>query len=142
MIIHSRFTFRPGIVVRLVSALSGTALALLVSSSALAADNSSQVKTAAAHAGYASKAGEVKGVQTHLHHALNCLVGPDGDGFDSDEMNPCADMGKGAIPDAENKGMKKKLKKAADKARGGLDSDDFGEAKSAAMVVQRMLKSN
>lgn len=85
----------------------GTTLALLISSSALAADTASEVKTAAMHAGLASQAANVEGVHTHLHHTLNCLVGPDGDGFDSDEMNPCGDMGNGAIPDTKDDDMKK-----------------------------------
>ncbi|NWN92380.1 hypothetical protein HLV39_12845 [Marinobacter adhaerens] len=138
---HSGFTFRSDSVVRFVSAVVGTALALLISSSALAADEAPTVKTAATHAGLAAKAENVEGVRTHLHHTLNCLVGPDGDGFNSDEMNPCADMGKGAIPGAQDKDMKDKLKKAADRARSGIDTDDYAEAKSAAMTVQRMLKS-
>ena len=42
------------------------------------------------------------GVQAHLHHTLNCLVGPGGDGFDAKQMNPCAQAGNGAIPDAKD----------------------------------------
>lgn len=138
---HSGFIFRPGFVVRLVSTVSGTALALLISSSALAATPAPEVKTATVHAGLASKAGSVKGVHTHLHHTLNCLVGPDGGGFDSDEMNPCGDMGKGAIPDTKDDNMRVKLQSAADKANSGLDTDDYDEAKAAAVSVQKMLEA-
>lgn len=138
---HSGFTFRSDSVVRFVSAVAGAALALLISSSALAADEAPEVKTAATHAGLAAGAENIEGVRTHLHHTLNCLVGTDGDGFNSDEMNPCADMGKGAIPGTQDKEMKDTLEKAADKVRSGLDTDDYGEAKSAAMTAQRMLKS-
>lgn len=141
MNIHSGFTLRPGFAVRFVSTVFGTTLALLISSSALAADMAPEVKTAAVHAGLASQAENVKGVQTHLHHAVNCLVGPDGEGFDSDEMNPCGDMGKGAIPDTKDDNMKKQLKGAVEKANSGLDTDDYDEAKSAAMSVQKMLKT-
>ncbi|HEA52735.1 hypothetical protein LCGC14_0670330 [marine sediment metagenome] len=141
MNVHSGFTFRPGFVVRLISTVSGTALALIISSSALAADAPSEVKTAAVHAGLAAKADNVKGVQTHLHHALNCLVGPDGDGFDSNELNPCGDMGKGAIPDTKDDMMKGQLKKAVAKVNSGLDTDDYDEAKSAAMSTQKMLEA-
>ncbi|MGO1503144.1 MAG: hypothetical protein ACTHWH_17885, partial [Marinobacter sp.] len=133
------FTLRPGFAVRFVSTVFGTTLALLISSSALAADMAPEVKTAATHAGLASQAEDVKGVHTHLHHTLNCLVGPDGDDFDSDEMNPCGDMGKGAIPDTKDDDMKEKLEGAVEKATSGLDTDDYDEAKAAAMSVQKML---
>ncbi|MDN6319888.1 MAG: hypothetical protein L0J77_08980 [Marinobacter sp.] len=139
MNIHSGFTLRPVFAVRFVSTILGTILALLISSAAFAADMAPEVKTAATHAGLASQAGNVKGVHTHLHHALNCLVGPDGEGFDKDEMNPCADMGNGAIPDTEDSKMKKKLENAVEKANSGLDTDDYDEAKAAAMSVQKML---
>lgn len=141
MNIHSSFTIHTGFVVRFVSAVCGIFLALFLTSSAIAEDMSSEVKTAAVHAGLATQADNVKGVHTHLHHTLNCLVGPDGKGFDSDEMNPCADMGKGAIPGTDDKDMKGHLEKAAEKVRSGLDTDDYDEAKSAAMDVQDMLKT-
>lgn len=141
MNIHSGFTFRSGFAVRLVTTAFGTALAMLFSSAALAADAPPEVETAAVHAGYASQAENVEGVHTHLHHTLNCLVGPDGDDFDSDEMNPCGDMGKGAIPDAKDDNMKEKLEGAVDKANSGLDTDDYDEAKKAAMSTQKMLKT-
>src|SRR6476646_9621049 len=70
----------------------------LAATSALA-DASSETVTAATHAGLAAGASDLAGVHTHLHHALNCLVGPGGNGFDAKEMNPCAQSGKGAIPD-------------------------------------------
>ncbi|HTN34645.1 MAG TPA: hypothetical protein VL091_11620 [Marinobacter sp.] len=136
---HSCFTFRPGFVVRLIATIFGTTLALLISASALAADASAEVKTAAVHAGLAAQAENIKGVHTHLHHALNCLVGPDGDGFDSAEMNPCAKMGSGAIPDTTNDNMTEVLEDAVDKANSGLDTDDYNEAKAAAASVQKML---
>lgn len=139
MNIHSGFTLRSGSVVRFVSTLLATTLAFLVSASAFAADMAPEVETAATHAGFASQAENIKGVHTHLHHTMNCLVGPDGKGFDSDEMNPCGDMGNGAIPDTEDGKMKKKLETAAERVHSGLDTDDYGKAKAAAMSVQRML---
>lgn len=142
MTIHSSFTFRPGFAVRLTTTMSAMALALalVMSSSAMAADAAPQAKTAAVHAGLAAKAENIKGVHTHLHHALNCLVGPEGKGFDSDEMNPCADMGNGAIPDTTNDNMTEKLDSAVAKVNSGLDTDDYDDAKAAAMSAQKMLK--
>lgn len=139
MNIHSGFTLRPGSVVRFVPSIFATTLAFLISASAFAADMAPEVKTAATHAGFASQAANVKGVHTHLHHTMNCLVGPDGEGFDSDEMNPCGDMGNGAIPDTEDSKMKKRLEDAVRKANSGLNTNDYDKAKAAAMSVQKML---
>jgi hypothetical protein len=36
-----------------------------------------------AHAGMALGAADLKLVHTHLHHVINCLVGPSGKGFDA-----------------------------------------------------------
>ena len=66
------------------------------------------------HAGLAAKAGSLDGVHQHLHHALNCLVGPAGNGFDAKEMNPCANAGNGAIPDTTDAAKKTALQSAAD----------------------------
>jgi hypothetical protein len=59
----------------------------LVSASVRAdADSTKEVATAARHAGLAAQAADLKGTQTHLHHVLNCLVGPKGQGFDDKEV--------------------------------------------------------
>ena len=51
------------------------AAAALASTPALA-DVAAQLSVAQNHAGMAAKAADLKMVQTHLHHAVNCLVGP------------------------------------------------------------------
>lgn len=136
---HSGFTLRPGLSVRFVSVVFGTALALLMSLSALAEESDSQVKTAAVHATLAVDSADIQAVQMHLHHTLNCLVGPEGDGFDADEMNPCDGMGNGAITDAKDEDNKDELEKVASVVKDGLDSDDYDEAKDAATSAQDML---
>ncbi|WP_449428105.1 hypothetical protein [Rhodanobacter umsongensis] len=79
-------------------------LALALPMAAQAADSggaaSKQAATASAHAGMALGAADLKMVHTHLHHVINCLVGPSGKGFDADAGNPCQGMGQGAIVDA------------------------------------------
>jgi hypothetical protein len=139
MSLHSGFTFHSGFAVRFISTLCGAVLALVLSSSALAADSAPEIKAAATHAGFASQADNIKGVHTHLHHTLNCLVGPKGDGFDSNEMNPCANMGNGAIPDNANDNMMEVLDDAVDKTNSGLETDDVDKAKAAAASVKKML---
>ena len=81
--------------------VGGVALAALLaaSESDFAGDATAQVTQAVLHANYAATALNVKEVHEHLHHVINCLVGPKGAGFDTKEMNPCHGMGNGAIPD-------------------------------------------
>ncbi|HUN25717.1 MAG TPA: hypothetical protein VMU67_05360 [Steroidobacteraceae bacterium] len=87
-----------------------------------AADASQEVATAATHAEFSAKADTLKMAHEHLHHTLNCLVGPDGKGFDSKAANPCMDMGAGAIPDTADATAKKHLEHIAYLARTALMS--------------------
>jgi hypothetical protein len=66
---------------------------------AFAADPAQEAATAAVHAGLAAQAATIEQVHMHLHHTVNCLVGPKGQGFDAKEANPCQKLGDGAIPD-------------------------------------------
>ncbi|HSH49277.1 MAG TPA: hypothetical protein VK991_11895 [Halomonas sp.] len=141
MTTYSGFNLGSILSARIASTALGAVLALLLTSSALAADAAEEVKTAAQHAGFAAKAGDIAGVQMHLHHTLNCLVGPDGEGFDANEMNPCQDMGSGAIPDTADDAKKQKLEDAAERVRAGLDSDDIDEARQAAKDANDMLNA-
>lgn len=104
------------------------------------ADASSEVVTAATHASLAAGASDLAGTHTHLHHTLNCLVGPGGNGFDAKELNPCAQAGKGAIPDTTDPTKKASLEKVADKAREGIAESDLKAAKADASAVAMMLK--
>lgn len=125
---------------RAVSAAFATALALAFSPSAVAADAAQEVETASVHAGLAAGASDIDGVHMHLHHVVNCLVGPDGEGFDADQMNPCQDQGDGAIPDTTDDAEKQALEDALKTAQGGLDSDDLAAAQQAATDTHEMLK--
>jgi len=121
-------------------ALLAVAYALVFSTSAQA-DAGSETVTAATHAELAAGASDVNGVHNHLHHALNCLVGPGGKGFDAKEMNPCAQNGKGAIPDAADASKKASLEAAAEKAREGLAASDLKAARSDASATAAMLNA-
>ncbi len=99
-----------------------------------------EISTAATHAGLASKAGTVKMVHTHLHHTLNCLVGPKGKAFDKAELDPCGGLGAGAIPDARKAAEKKQLRAAVAEAERGLKADDLGKAQKIAATTASMLK--
>ncbi len=106
-----------------------------------AADASGEIVTAATHADLAAKAADLAGVQMHLHHAVNCLVGPSGTGFDAKSMNPCANSGGGAIPDTADAAKKAALEAAAAKARSGLAAADLATARKAAEDTATALKA-
>jgi len=106
---------------------------------AASADAQQAIGIAANHAGLAASAANIGDVHTHLHHVLNCLVGPGGDGFDAMPGNPCA-MAGGAIPQENNSEMKTKLLNVAAQVRAGIGNNDVAEAKKVATDAQSALK--
>jgi len=105
------------------------------------ADAASETVTAQTHADLASHAADLAGVHMHLHHVVNCLVGPAGAGFDAKEINPCANAGNGAIPDTTNPSQKKLLQDAVTKAQSGIAATQLAAAQKAASDTSTMLKS-
>jgi len=102
------------------------------------ADESQEVATAAAHAGMAAGSPDIKTVHMHLHHVVNCLVGPTGDGFDKAAGNPCDGKGNGALMD--NPGDKKaSLEDALAKAKAGISNGDMAASKKLAADAQSAL---
>ena len=74
------------------------------------ADLSAELSVGQTHAGMAATQADIAMVHVHLQHALNCLVGPTGAGFDAGHGNPCAKaFGGGAIADAASPAQKAKL---------------------------------
>jgi hypothetical protein len=106
---------------------------------AASADAQQAIGIAAQHAGLAAGAANINVVHTHLHHVLNCLVGPGGEGFDAMPGNPCG-MAGGAIPQENNAEMKTKLLNVAAQIRTGIGSSDMAEAKKIATDAQGELK--
>lgn len=107
-----------------------TSIALLACGFAAAAfaegDAAQEASTARAHAAMAQGADTVNMAHTHLHHVINCLVGPDGDAFDADAGNPCKGQGNGAIADAAgNEALTTKLDNALMHAQAGLQTDEL-----------------
>jgi hypothetical protein len=103
------------------------------------ADAAAEIATAAQHAGFAAAAPNLVQTHMHLHHAMNCLVGPrDGD-FDKTNMNPCAEKGKGAFPDESDAEIKVKLQTAMSAAADGIASSDEATAKKDAATVETLL---
>jgi hypothetical protein len=108
-----------------------TGAALLFSTVAFA-DEAAELTTAQTHAGLAAKGTTIDMVHMHLHHSLNCLVGPGGTGFDTTNANPCAKAGNGAIPDSTDAAQKAKLQTAIGQLNAGLASTDMTAAAKSA----------
>jgi hypothetical protein len=119
--------------------LAGLGVGFAFASAHADADSTKEVTTAARHASLAAQATDLKGAQTHLHHVINCLVGPKGQGFDDKEANPCKDQGNGAIPDTTDEVRKTALTQALAKANEGLRQTDLAGAHKSASEAQLLL---
>ena len=110
---------------------------------AMAADPAAELKTAITHAGYSAKQEALQGVTMHLHHALNCLVGPQGKGFDAAAGNPCQGQGAGYLPDLKaGKGETDQYYEAlwaAQVAEQGLAANNLAQTKAASRVLIAVL---
>ncbi len=104
------------------------------------ADAASEIATATDHAGYAVAGTNLDAVRMHLHHAVNCLVGPRGKGFDKSNENPCTGDGNGAIPDTTNAATKAKLESVVVTAESGIGAKDEAMAKKFASDVYATLR--
>ena len=111
----------------------------IAASPASLADGPGAIATAAQHAGLAAAAEDLAGATRHLHHTLNCLVGPDGVGFDAAAGNPCNDAG-GAIPQTSDTATRGMLEDTAMKLREALGDGDLAVVKEAAMSAQQTLE--
>ena len=122
-----------------IGVLAGLAVGLVLASTKADADSAKEVTTAASHAGFAAKSADLKGTQMHLHHVVNCLVGPKGQGFDDKEANPCKDQGNGAIPDTTDAVRKAALIEALAKVNEALRQTDMATAQKRASEAQALL---
>jgi hypothetical protein len=122
-------------------AIAALISALLTFPIAAYADAKSEIATAAQHAGLAAAAPNLAQTHTHLHHAMNCLVGPKDADFDRANMNPCAQQGNGAFPDESDQDIKTKLQNAMSAAADGIASSDEATAKKNAATVQTLLNA-
>ena len=120
------------------------AVALPMFAQATDADDavSKQTGTASAHAGMALGATDLKTAHAHLHHVINCLVGPSGKGFDAQEEDPCKGQGQGAIVDAKgDAASESKLHTALTQAEHGLKSTTLDGAHADAQQVLTTLQA-
>jgi len=122
-------------------ALACTSLFAIGVRPASAADVNKEVSTAAQHAGFAASSKDMKTTQMHLHHVVNCLVGPQGEGYDASFGNPCDGQGSGAISDTTDSAKKASLQQALQETNDGLKQSDMAAAQKNATAVQVRLKS-
>jgi hypothetical protein len=93
------------------------------------------------HAQIAAKMSSVDQTHLHLHHVVNCLVGPNGQGFDAKAGNPCKGQGNGAINDAKaGSDQQKLLEDALAVANMGLDNTKPAPAIGCARAVNVLLE--
>jgi hypothetical protein len=102
-----------------------------------------ELKTAITHAGFAAKYDTLKEVTLHLHHVINCIVGPDDKMFDKAAGNPCQGQGKGILADIKAKmGEDPEYHEAwwmAHIASEAISMGNLAQAKSAAHVISVVL---
>jgi hypothetical protein len=128
MAAHSKFVF------------GAMAISAALASGVAFADGPQQIGTASKHAGMAAASADLKGVTTHMKHVVNCLVGPNGKGFDAAAGNPCNGQGQGAIPETADAATKMKLENALTKARMASTATDYAAAKQNASEAAALLK--
>lgn len=121
-----------------IAALTG---ALSIFPMAAHADAASEIAMAAQHAGLAAAAPNLPQIHVHLHHVMNCLVGPKDGDFDKNNLNPCAQLGNGAFVDESNADIKVKLQNAMSAAGDGIASNDEATAKKNAATAKTILEA-
>lgn len=117
--------------------------AALVATPALAAGNARhEISTAIEHSGYASQVKSTAKVHLHLHHVVNCLVGPHGRGFYPPAGDPCQGMGNGALNDLSGRSaVRSELETALREAKAGLRENGFSAAHATALRVRKTLQA-
>ncbi|HET7921623.1 MAG TPA: hypothetical protein VFM15_02600 [Gammaproteobacteria bacterium] len=119
-----------------------TLFALIPLAAAIAAgDASKQISTATAHAKMAAATKDIGMIHAHLHHVINCLVGPKGKRFDAKAEDPCKGMGNGAISDfAGPPAARAKLQMAVRTAESGIHDARYKGAHDAALEVVKLIE--
>jgi hypothetical protein len=101
-----------------------------------------EISTAHKHTQLAQGSSTLDTAHMHLHHVINCLVGPNGAGFDAAPGNPCKGQGNGAIPDsASDQAVQGQLQAALSAAQAGLQSDSLPAVKQEAAKAGAALEA-
>jgi len=73
----------------------------------------------------------IEDIHQRMQGAINCLVGPKGEGFDPSAPNPCAASGNGLIPDTADADKKARYLEVITKLKSGLAATE----RTAAMQI-------
>ena len=95
----------------------------------------SQIATAIQHAGLSADQEAAAGAMRHLHHAVNCIEGPNGSNFDVSAGYPCAAQeGNGILNDLgdADRGIAILVQAANDIAVNGIEAGDLESLQLAA----------
>ncbi len=100
-----------------------------------------ELKTAITHAGFAAKYDSLNEVTLHLHHVLNCLVGPSGTMYDAGAGNPCQGQGNGILTDIQGMSKDKYNEAwwAAQIANEAITMKNLDQGKAAGRIIARTL---
>jgi hypothetical protein len=120
--------------------LPALALAGWAGGASAAADAHKELQTATQHAGFAAKGKSVSESHMHLHHVINCLVGPSGQGFDAQIGNPCQGEGGGLLADFSGPPEKKAmLEQALALAKVGVEINEPAPVRTTAQAARELL---
>lgn len=129
------------LVTKSVVMLGALSLSVFAGAALAAGGPQKEIETAIQHAQFAAKMSTVDQTHLHLHHVVNCLVGPDGKGFDAKAGNPCKGQGNGAINDAKaGSDQQKLLEDALVVANMGLENMRPAPAIGSARAVNVLLE--
>ena len=81
----------------------------------------------------------IEDIHQRMQSAINCLVGPKGDGFDAKAPNPCAPSGNGVIPDTADAAKKARYLEVVTKLKGGIAEQDRRVAMQTALDAADMI---
>jgi hypothetical protein len=114
--------------------------AILLPTAAFAEDFPIEVNATQMAVRYGARSSpEVEDVHKRMQTSINCLVGPNGDGFSQDARNPCAASGNGLIPDSADADKKAKYSEVVAKLRAGLLVSDFDAARKVCLEAADMI---
>jgi hypothetical protein len=77
----------------------------------------------------------IEDIHRRIHSSINCLVGPNDPDFDKEAPNPCAETGKGVIPEHPNAARKARYREAVTQLKAILAMDDRAAAMEEALKV-------
>ena len=99
-----------------------------------------EMQIAQEHAVYAVHAPTLQAAQTQMHAVINCIAGPGAPEFNPSVVNPCAEIGAGALVDANDTSRLPYAREALQHARGGLQTSDLAAVKQAAINTINALR--